>query len=83
MRSDHASLSVEMWPHMKGSEHICFILNRLASNATFSSTSISAGGSALTDDLTVPKNRALEEIDHGIPSTYVPCSHHPGICRGY
>jgi 7-cyano-7-deazaguanine synthase len=30
------------------------------------------GGSALTDDLTVPKNRAPEEIDHGIPSTYVP-----------
>src|ERR687898_494238 len=30
------------------------------------------GGSALTDDLTVPKNRAREEIEHGIPSTYVP-----------
>jgi len=30
------------------------------------------GGSALTDDLTVPKNRAPEETDHGIPNTYVP-----------
>jgi 7-cyano-7-deazaguanine synthase len=30
------------------------------------------GGSALTDDLTVPKHRAPEEIDHSIPSTYVP-----------
>lgn len=30
------------------------------------------GGSALTDDLAVPKNRASEEIDHGIPITYVP-----------
>jgi 7-cyano-7-deazaguanine synthase len=30
------------------------------------------GGSALTDDLQVPKSRALEEIAHGIPITYVP-----------
>jgi 7-cyano-7-deazaguanine synthase len=30
------------------------------------------GGSALTDDLPVPKARALEEIGHGIPTTYVP-----------
>jgi 7-cyano-7-deazaguanine synthase len=30
------------------------------------------GGSALTDDLAVPKNRAPEEIDRGIPITYVP-----------
>jgi 7-cyano-7-deazaguanine synthase len=30
------------------------------------------GGSALTDDLDVPKSRALEEIAHGIPVTYVP-----------
>ena len=30
------------------------------------------GGSALTDDLDVPKGRALEEIAHGIPVTYVP-----------
>jgi 7-cyano-7-deazaguanine synthase len=30
------------------------------------------GGSALTDDLEVPKSRALEEIAHGIPVTYVP-----------
>ncbi len=30
------------------------------------------GGSALTDALAVPKNRALEEISHGIPITYVP-----------
>jgi 7-cyano-7-deazaguanine synthase len=30
------------------------------------------GGSALTDDLAVPKNRPAEEISHGIPITYVP-----------
>jgi len=30
------------------------------------------GGSALTDDLAVPKNRAVGEIGGGIPVTYVP-----------
>jgi len=30
------------------------------------------GGSALTDDLAVPKSRTLNEIGHGIPITYVP-----------
>jgi 7-cyano-7-deazaguanine synthase len=30
------------------------------------------GGSALTANLAIPKNRAPEEIDHGIPVTYVP-----------
>jgi 7-cyano-7-deazaguanine synthase len=30
------------------------------------------GGSALTEDLAVPKSRTLEEIAHGIPVTYVP-----------
>jgi len=30
------------------------------------------GGSALTDDLAVPKSRTLDEIAHGIPITYVP-----------
>jgi 7-cyano-7-deazaguanine synthase len=30
------------------------------------------GGSALTDDLDVPKGRALDEIVLGIPTTYVP-----------
>jgi 7-cyano-7-deazaguanine synthase len=30
------------------------------------------GGSALTDELAVPKNRAAEEISQGIPITYVP-----------
>ena len=30
------------------------------------------GGSALTDDIEVPKNRASEEISQGIPVTYVP-----------
>jgi 7-cyano-7-deazaguanine synthase len=30
------------------------------------------GGSALTDDLAVPKNRTQEEIGEGIPVTYVP-----------
>jgi 7-cyano-7-deazaguanine synthase len=30
------------------------------------------GGSALTDDLAVPKNRTQDEIGEGIPITYVP-----------
>lgn len=30
------------------------------------------GGSALTDDLEVPKSRRREEMDEGIPVTYVP-----------
>jgi 7-cyano-7-deazaguanine synthase len=30
------------------------------------------GGSALTDDIAVPKSRGLEEVARGIPVTYVP-----------
>jgi 7-cyano-7-deazaguanine synthase len=30
------------------------------------------GGSALTDDIAVPKGRAINEMAHGIPVTYVP-----------
>jgi 7-cyano-7-deazaguanine synthase len=30
------------------------------------------GGSALTSDVPVPKNRAIDAMAHGIPSTYVP-----------
>ena len=30
------------------------------------------GGSALTDDIAVPKGRAEDEMGHGIPVTYVP-----------
>jgi 7-cyano-7-deazaguanine synthase len=30
------------------------------------------GGSALTDDITVPKGRDAEQMSHGIPITYVP-----------
>jgi 7-cyano-7-deazaguanine synthase len=30
------------------------------------------GGSALTDDIAVPKGRAIDEMAHGIPVTYVP-----------
>ena len=30
------------------------------------------GGSALTDDIAVPKGRALDAMSHGVPITYVP-----------
>ena len=30
------------------------------------------GGSALTDNIAVPKGRAMDEMSHGIPVTYVP-----------
>ena len=30
------------------------------------------GGSALTDEIEVPKNRSIDEISRGIPVTYVP-----------
>jgi 7-cyano-7-deazaguanine synthase len=30
------------------------------------------GGSALTDDVTIPKNRSFEAMGQGIPATYVP-----------
>ncbi len=30
------------------------------------------GGSALTDDIAVPKDRAVDDMAHGIPITYVP-----------
>jgi 7-cyano-7-deazaguanine synthase len=30
------------------------------------------GGSALTDEIAVPKGRAIDEMSHGIPITYVP-----------
>lgn len=30
------------------------------------------GGSALTDDIAVPKGRSADEMSHGIPVTYVP-----------
>ncbi|MBI2808376.1 MAG: 7-cyano-7-deazaguanine synthase QueC [Planctomycetes bacterium] len=30
------------------------------------------GGSALTSELPVPKDRAVEDMSHGIPTTYVP-----------
>jgi 7-cyano-7-deazaguanine synthase len=30
------------------------------------------GGSALTSDIAVPKNREFKEMEHGIPVTYVP-----------
>jgi 7-cyano-7-deazaguanine synthase len=43
------------------------------------------GGSALTADATVPKDRSLDAIGHGIPVTYVPARNTLllGLCLGY
>jgi 7-cyano-7-deazaguanine synthase len=43
------------------------------------------GGSALTDDLDVPKDRSHEAIGQGIPVTYVPARNTIllGLCLGY
>jgi len=43
------------------------------------------GGSALTDDISVPKDRVLAEIEHGIPVTYVPARNTVllGLALGY
>src|SRR5437764_12332997 len=39
------------------------------------------GGSALTDDIAVPKDREETEIGHGIPVTYVPAQIGRASCR--
>lgn len=43
------------------------------------------GGSALTDNLAVPKNRHEAELQHGVPITYVPARNTIllGLCLGY
>lgn len=45
----------------------------------------SLGGSALTDDISVPKGRTSDEMDHGIPVTYVPARNTMllGLALGY
>src|SRR5207237_6519483 len=44
-----------------------------------------SGGSALTDDIAVPKGRSDAEISHGIPVTYVPARNTIllGLALGY
>ncbi len=43
------------------------------------------GGSALTDDISVPKDRSQEAIGHGVPVTYVPARNTVllALCLGY
>ncbi|MBA4188289.1 MAG: 7-cyano-7-deazaguanine synthase QueC [Planctomycetaceae bacterium] len=43
------------------------------------------GGSALTDDIAVPKDRAADEMGHGVPVTYVPARNTIllGLALGY
>jgi 7-cyano-7-deazaguanine synthase len=45
----------------------------------------SIGGSALTADIAVPKDRSADDIGHGIPSTYVPARNTIllGLALGY
>lgn len=45
----------------------------------------SIGGSALTSDLSVPKDRSQDTIGHGIPITYVPARNTVllSLCLGY
>lgn len=44
----------------------------VASHRTVAVDLRALGGSALTDDIEVPKDRSDTEIEHGIPDTYVP-----------
>jgi len=46
---------------------------------------LAIGGSALTDEIDVPKQRSAEDISHGIPVTYVPARNTIllGIALGY
>jgi 7-cyano-7-deazaguanine synthase len=43
------------------------------------------GGSALTDDIAVPKDRSLDVIGHGVPVSYVPARNTVllALCLGY
>ncbi len=43
------------------------------------------GGSALTDDIAVPKDRSAADMNHGIPTTYVPARNTIllGLALGY
>ena len=42
------------------------------------------GGSALTANLAVPKDRSPDDMGHGAPVTYVPAQHNPPVWRlGY
>lgn len=43
------------------------------------------GGSALTDEIAVPKDRSLADLEHGIPATYVPARNTVflGLALGY
>jgi 7-cyano-7-deazaguanine synthase len=45
----------------------------------------SIGGSALTADIAVPKNRSIDDMGHGIPVTYVPARNTIllGLALGY
>ena len=46
--------------------------NKVASHVIVDIDLRTFGGSALTSDVAVPKDRPLEEMSHGIPITYVP-----------
>jgi 7-cyano-7-deazaguanine synthase len=45
---------------------------RVAQHRTVNIDLRAFGGSALTDDIAVPKGRSSDEMEHGIPITYVP-----------
>src|SRR5512139_2438536 len=76
----HAGFTIHALSFRYGQRHACELAaaSRVANYLNASSHLVidfdlrAIGGSALTDQIEVPKSRSAAEISHGIPVTYVP-----------